>query len=108
MSRQIPKGTLSTLLPVPAFDAALLPDALRPWVADIAERMQCPIDFPAVGVMIALAAVVGRKVGIRPKMRDAWLVIANLWGLLIGRPGIMKSPPMKEVLKALLRLEVRG
>ena len=108
MSRQIPKGTLSTLLPVPAFDAALLPDALRPWVADIAERMQCPIDFPAVGVMIALAAVVGRKVGIRPKMRDAWLVIANLWGLLIGRPGIMKSPPMKEVLKALLRLEVRA
>ena len=99
-------GTPPTLLPVPAFDADLLPDALRPWAMDIAQRMQCPIDFLAVAVMILLAAVVGRKVGIRPKMRDAWLVIANLWGLLIGRPGIMKSPPVKEVQKPLSRLEV--
>jgi hypothetical protein len=39
--------------PVPAFDAALLPDALAPWVADIAERVQCPPDFVAVGVLVA-------------------------------------------------------
>lgn len=101
-------GTLSKLLPVPEFDPELLPDALRPWVVNIADRMQCPIDFPAVGAMIVLAAVVGRQVGIRPKMRDAWLVIANLWGLLIGRPGIMKSPPMKETHKPLVRLEIRA
>lgn len=101
----VPSGSSSILLPVPPFDADLLPDALRPWVVDVAERMQCPIDFPAVGAMIVLAAVVGRKVGICPKMRDAWLVIANLWGLLIGRPGIMKSPPLKEILKPLHRLE---
>ena len=101
----VPSGSSPILLPVPPFDDDLLPDALRPWVRDIAERMQCPIDFPAVGAMIVLAAVVGRKVGIRPKRRDAWLVIANLWGLLIGRPGIMKSPPLKEILKPLHRLE---
>ncbi len=105
MSKKTTNGKPSNLLPVPAFDADLLPDALRPWVADIADRMQCPLDFPAVGAMIVLAAVVGRKVGIRPKMRDAWQVIVNLWGLLIGRPGIMKSPPLKEVLKPLHRLE---
>ena len=30
---------------------------LRPWIADVAERMQCPPDFPAVGVMVALSSI---------------------------------------------------
>ena len=34
-----------TLRPVEPFNCALLPDALRPWIADIAERMQCPRIF---------------------------------------------------------------
>ena len=33
---------------VPAFEAELLPEAFRPWVMDVAERMQCPPDYPAV------------------------------------------------------------
>ena len=68
------------LPPVISFDCALLPDTLRPWIEDIAQRVQCPPDFPAVGAMIALAAVVGRKIGIRPKRRDDWLEVPNLWG----------------------------
>ena len=54
------------LSPVPAFAADLLPDAMRPWVEDIAERMQCPLDFPAVGAMIALAGAVGRRSAFAP------------------------------------------
>lgn len=69
-----------TLPPVSAFDFDLLPSTLRPWIQDIAERVQCPPDFPAVGVMISLAAVVGRKIGIRPKRQDDWLEVPNLWG----------------------------
>ena len=97
-----------SLLPVLPFDPDLLPDALRPWCADIAERMQCPLDFVAVSAMVTVAAVVGRRVGIRPKQRDDWQVIANLWGLLIGRPGMMKSPPMKEATRPLTRLEIQA
>src|SRR6266849_5697849 len=59
----IPSG----LPPVPAFDGRLLPRALAPWVADIAERAQCPPDFVAVGALVAAAAVIGRQVAIRPK-----------------------------------------
>ena len=47
---------------VPEFDTALLPDTLQPWIADIAERMQCPPDFPAVACMVALSSVVGRQI----------------------------------------------
>src|SRR5450830_293551 len=48
-----PQAIPCSLLPVEPFNDNLLPKALRVWVADIAERMQCPPDFPAVGAMVA-------------------------------------------------------
>ena len=86
------RANTTSLLPVPPFDAGLLPDALRPWIADIAERMQCPPDFPAVAAMVALARVVGRQVAIRPKRRDDWTVIPNLWGGMVASAGIAENP----------------
>jgi uncharacterized protein DUF3987 len=71
---------------VPAFNFDCLPYTLRLWVKDIAERMQCPPDFPAVGAMIALASIIGRKIGIRPKRKDEWTELANLWGFIVARP----------------------
>jgi len=90
--------------PVPPFQPAQLPGALAPWVADVAERVQCPPDFVAVGVLVAAAAVIGRKVAIRPKRQDDWAVVPNLWGLAVGPPGIMKSPALAEALRPLQRL----
>jgi Protein of unknown function (DUF3987) len=89
---------------VPPFNFACLPDTFRPWIEDIAERMQCPPDFPAVGAMAALGSLVGRKIGIRPKRSDDWLVIPNLWGCVVGRPGLMKTPALEQVLLPLRRL----
>jgi len=94
-----------TLQPVEPFNYALLPDALRPWITDIAERMQCPPDFPAVGAMVALSSVIGRKACILPKRQDDWRVIPNLWGGVVGRPAAMKSPALSEVMKPVDRLE---
>ncbi len=99
-----PKSLESIVTPTEAFDDNLLPESFRQWIADIAHRMQCPIDYPAVSVMVAFSSIVGRNISIRPKAKDDWTVIPNLWGALIGRPSMMKSPPMKEVLKPLLQL----
>ena len=101
-----PEPIPDNLPPVMAFDSLMLPGSLRPWIMDIAERMQCPPDFPAVGAMIALASLVGRKLAVRPKRHDDWTVVPNLWGAIIGPPSVMKSPPLKEVLKPLKRLVV--
>jgi putative DNA primase/helicase len=90
--------------PVAAFDPVLLPGVLRPWLTDIAERMQCPPDYPAVGGMLALGATVGRQLGIRPKRQDDWLEVPNLWGAVVGPPGLMKSPALAESTRPLLRL----
>ena len=100
-----PKPLPNGLAPVAAFDIAMLPEMIASWVADIAERMQCPPDFVAIPAMVALGAVIGRKVGIRPQSKTDWLEVANLWGCVVGRPGAMKSPAMQEALKPLHRLE---
>lgn len=93
---------------VDRFDPWMLPRALLAWIVDIAKRIQCPMDFPAVAAMVAFSSVVGRKVGIRPKQRDDWLVVPNLWGALIGRPGIMKTPPLQEATRPLKRMEIEA
>ena len=87
--------------PVPAFNVAWLPDVLAAWVADVADRVQCPPDFVAVGGLVAAAAVIGRKVAIRPKQQDDWAVVPNLWGLAVGPPGSLKSPALAEALRPL-------
>lgn len=92
------------LPPVPAFNFDCLPSSLRPWLADIAERMQCPPDFPAVAATVALGSLVGRKIGIRPKRYDDWLVVPNIWGAIVGRPGLMKTPAAEQALVPLRRL----
>ena len=93
------------LPPVAPFDAELLPVALRGWVMDIAHRMQCPPDFPAVAVLVALSSLIGARAVIQPKARDDWQVVPNLWGMAIGRPGVKKSPALSEALKPLSRLQ---
>lgn len=93
------------LPPVPELDPVLLPQALRPWLEDVAERVQCPLEYPAVGAMVALAAVVGRQIGIKPRMRDDWTVVPNLWGAIVGRPGLLKTPALSEAMKPLHRLD---
>jgi hypothetical protein len=103
-----PQPLPDAIPPVEPFDMEALPAAFGSWIADIAERIQCPPDFPAVGVMVALATVVGRQVSIRPKRVDDWEVVPNLWGGIVGRPGLLKSPALQEALRPLAPLEERA
>jgi Protein of unknown function (DUF3987) len=96
------------LKPVQAFNFDLLPDAFKPWVSDIAHRMQCPPDYVAVSGMVELSAIVGKKGLINPKAKDDWTVCPNLNGLNIGRPSAMKTPATSEALKPLERLEIKA
>ncbi len=93
------------LPPVMPFDPVLLPDALRGWIMDICHRMQCPPDYSAVAAVAALSSLIGARAVVKPKARDDWTVVPNLWALAIGRPGVMKSPAISEVLKPLHGLQ---
>lgn len=99
-----PEQLPDDLPPVRKFSWDLLPTKLEPWCRDITELMQCPPDFVGVAAMTALGTVVGRKVGIRPQRHTPWTEFSNLWAMLIGRPGIMKSPAMEAALWPLKQL----
>jgi hypothetical protein len=101
-----PKPIPDGLLPVAFFDPSFLPTAVAPWAVDIADRMQCPVDFVGISAVAALGSVLGRKIGVRPKQKDAWIGVSNFWAMIIGRPGILKSPSMDEALKPAHRLEM--
>jgi hypothetical protein len=60
--------------------------------------------FAAAGAVVVAGSLIGRQVGIYPKRRDDWLVVPNLWGAVVGRPSLLKSPALAEVMKPLSRL----
>jgi putative DNA primase/helicase len=103
-----PKPLPAGLPPVPKFPTDLLPEAFRPWAIDIAERMHCPVDYPAIGMMIGAASLIGRKIAIRPKRRDNWTCVPNLWGMAVGRPGTTKTPALQEAIKPLVAMEAEA
>jgi len=103
-----PKALPAGLAPVEPFSSEFLPDALAPWVDDIADRLQCPADYPGITAETALGSVIGRRIGIKPQAKTDWTEIPNVWGAFIGRPGMLKSPAMGEALKPIHRLEAEA
>jgi len=103
-----PEPIETPLLPVEKLPPAVIPKPFKAWAEDVAHRMQCPLDFIAVAAMVMAGAVIGAGCGIRPKRKDDWLVVPNLWGGVVGRPGTMKSPALAEALKPLARLEAEA
>jgi len=88
--------------------ADLVPEPLRPWIADAAERVCVPIECIAAPAIVTFAAIVGRRVGIHPKRRDDWSVVPNLWGAVVGPPGVMKSAAIGEATRPLRQLAAQA
>lgn len=76
---------------VPALDASLLPDGLRAWIVDRADLLQVPLEFVVMPALAALGMTLGRRLGVFPKAKPKWLVIPNLWCVIIGAPGSKKT-----------------
>lgn len=102
---ETPKPLPPLETPPEPFDPDALPHNFRPWVEDVAKRMQCPIEYPAAAAMTIAGALLGRGLAIRPKQKDDWLEFANIWMMAVGRPSAMKSPPLAEMLRPVNAIE---
>ena len=103
-----PTEIVSQLPVAPEFDAGvLLPKALADFVLDEADRMPCSPDYIAAALVVCLGSVIGARCGLKPKRRDDWIVVPNLWGGIVGDPSSKKSPAMGTVTRFLDRLETR-
>jgi hypothetical protein len=91
---------------VDEFSPELLPTSFRPFVEDVSERMQTPLDYAAVAAVVTLAGCVNRRAAITPKAEDAsWSTVPNLWGAIVGPPGFMKSPVLRAITLPLAHIE---
>jgi hypothetical protein len=103
-----PRPIKTELLPVEPLPLEIIPEPFQPWIQDIAHRMQCPLEHVAIPVMVMIGSIIGAGCGIRPKQKDNWLIIPNLWGGIIGNPSTLKSPALAEALKPLTHLEKKA
>jgi hypothetical protein len=99
-----PEPLLQPMPAVPQLAPNMLPKVLSDVVFDEAERMSCPPDYIAASLVVALGAVVGASAAVRPKRNDRWIVMANLWGAVIGLPGSKKSAAINAGLKNVYRM----
>src|SRR5262249_39295458 len=99
-----PRLSLPTAPTVPTLPATMIPRPILHWLADVAERACFHLEFVVIPAIIAAAAVIGRSVGIRPWRYDDYLVVPNLWGGVVARPGMMKSYAIEEGTSPLTRL----
>lgn len=99
-----PRPLTGGRMSAPKLRKDMLPPVMADWLVDISERLQVPLDFAAIPALVSLATVIGSKVRMRPKQYDDWTVVANLWGAIIGDPGLLKSPTIEQATKPLRRL----
>ncbi|MDZ7697632.1 MAG: DUF3987 domain-containing protein [Deltaproteobacteria bacterium] len=95
--------TLPLVLPL---QDEMIPRPFLPMVKDEAHRMSVPPDYITAPLIVTCGALIGTGCRIRPKRKDDWPVVPNLWGGIIGPPSRLKTPAMDVVVKKLLgRLE---
>ncbi|MBV9455594.1 MAG: DUF3987 domain-containing protein [Rubrobacter sp.] len=100
-----PRALNTDLPPVETFTASMLPEPLGSHVVDAARRMDnAAPDFIAAPLIVGAGAIIGRKLALRPKARDDWQVVCNLWGANVGPPSSMKTPAQAVGLSAVVRL----
>jgi len=104
--KKIPAEIKSKLPPVQALETDLIPESYRPWLADVSQRMQTLPDFVTISALVVTGSVIGSGCSIKPKQKDGWEVVPNIWGACIARPSVaLKTPCMKEAMRPLDKLQ---
>ena len=89
-------------IPAPPFPLEVLGPA-GDWVKATAESKSAPVDFPALGLLVTAAGMIGPKRRISPW--DGWDEPSILWGALVGPPSVHKSPPLDPLRDAVRAIE---
>ena len=101
-----PKPIKAELKPVEPMGEGMIPAPFLPMIKDVCHRMSIPLDFVAIPIVIVAGSVIGTGCRVKPKRKDDWAIVPNLWGGIMGPPSRLKSPALEEIVKKQLgRLE---
>lgn len=88
--------------PTPELPLAAVPQIIRQHAADVAERIGAPLEWAVFGDIFFIGATAGTSHRLQPKKYDdSWKVVPNFWCVVVGRPGMKKSPLLTEILQPL-------
>lgn len=91
---------------LPKITPEMLPSELSKWVRDVCERIESPFEIGVVNALTLIGNLIGNRVAIKPKEKDFnFMIYPNLWGLIIGKPSIKKTPVFKEISKSIDRIQ---
>lgn len=79
-----------------------------PLMQSIAEGTATPVDYPAIGYLIACASLIGGKRRVRPYQTSHWSEPCILWAGVVGDPSSRKSPALDAIIDPLRLLERDG
>ncbi|MCC6954029.1 MAG: DUF3987 domain-containing protein, partial [Deltaproteobacteria bacterium] len=103
---EVPVPLPDRLRSVPNLSPEALPEPIRSYATDIARRSGVPLEFAAIPLLTVLSSAAGARFEIQPKARDTdFVVVPNLWGVIIGSPGARKTPAVRPALSLLKELE---
>lgn len=103
-----PRSIAAELAPVPKLAPEMIPEPFRGWLMDVADRASLAVEYPAAAAITAVGGLIGRRLVVKPKRFDDWLVCPNVWGGVVGPPGVMKTHAAEEGLKPLQRLAMEA
>lgn len=90
----------------PVLRSGHLPDALAPFVFDVAGRMGVDPASVALAALVAVATVIDDGFRLQPKRHDdEWTEAPRIWGAIVGDPSIRKSPVIAAATRPLAALE---
>jgi len=92
------RGT-EELRAAPPMTRDMLPRSLEPFAVDIAERMDLPLEFCAVPMLVAASALLGARVVALAQARGDWWQAGVLWGTVVGNPSVGKTPAEAQALQ---------
>ncbi|MDO6710336.1 DUF3987 domain-containing protein [Aliiglaciecola sp. 2_MG-2023] len=95
------------LSPVETLDENYLPPSFFRYAKDQSHRFDnAPLEYVAIGLVVALASMLGNTVRIYPKRYDkTWSEPVNLWAGIIGSPSRKKTPSLKAGIAPLKHLK---
>jgi hypothetical protein len=85
-----PKLLEDYLLPVLPMTRDMLPEPFATWVADIAYRLECPIDFVAATAVVMTSSLLGTRVRVHPKQHDASWEVLLTFGVALSERRVQK------------------
>lgn len=81
------------------FPLEVLPIGMQRLVLDVVRQENFPLDFTVVAMLSAAASAIGNAYQIR--IKGQWVTSPILYVMLVGKPGVGKTPPLDFAYKPL-------